>query len=268
MLEDYKKILTTVEACHGARSLAELNKVISCQVRELLPCEMAAVGIGDIRTRQVYASMNVDYPEEMLSRLFAGGATMESPVFLSWRDGRRPLYVSRAALRDLRAVSPPRSRAWVDILLDFDIGDVAVHGLVDVAGRMTSYFSFGRLTQPMTSRQHFLLSVLIPHLHVAVLNVMSRRGGGLPCNSVRVFQELPRVCGSFDASSGEALTPRELEILKWAHVGKTNAEIAMLLGISEFTVKNHVKNILHKLKVSNRTHAVAQAMQLGLLHLV
>ena len=55
-----------------------------------------------------------------------------------------------------------------------------------------------------------------------------------------------------------ALSERELQIMKWVAMGKTNPEIGCILCISEFTVKNHMKSIFGKLDVTNRAQAVAQ----------
>lgn len=60
------------------------------------------------------------------------------------------------------------------------------------------------------------------------------------------------------------LTPREREILRLLIDGDTNAEIAARLGLSLYTVKNHVRNLLGKLGVSSRTEAVSLALQRGL----
>jgi len=51
------------------------------------------------------------------------------------------------------------------------------------------------------------------------------------------------------------MSNRELDILRLVAKGKSNHEIAELLYISPFTVKNHVHNILKKLKVKNRMQA-------------
>jgi transcriptional regulator EpsA len=55
-----------------------------------------------------------------------------------------------------------------------------------------------------------------------------------------------------------ATTDREIEILNWIALGKTNPEIASILEISLFTVKNHIQCIFRKLNVSNRAQAVAK----------
>jgi transcriptional regulator EpsA len=54
------------------------------------------------------------------------------------------------------------------------------------------------------------------------------------------------------------LSAREREILQWLGQGKTNVDIAALLDISPFTVKNHMQRIFRKFGVSNRTHAAAK----------
>jgi DNA-binding NarL/FixJ family response regulator len=65
----------------------------------------------------------------------------------------------------------------------------------------------------------------------------------------------------------EKLSDRELQVLKEIAVGKRNKEIGGDLSIAEDTVKMHVKNILEKLQVNDRTEAVTVALRRGILHL-
>jgi DNA-binding NarL/FixJ family response regulator len=67
--------------------------------------------------------------------------------------------------------------------------------------------------------------------------------------------------------SGEALSPREIEVLQRMAVGKSNKEIGTELFISEGTVKTHIKSIFSKLDVVSRTEAVAVATRRGLIQL-
>jgi two-component system NarL family response regulator len=67
------------------------------------------------------------------------------------------------------------------------------------------------------------------------------------------------------AMAGPALSPREIEVLRWIAAGKSNKEIATLLFISEGTVKTHVLSIHEKLGVSGRTDAVVTAIKRGIL---
>jgi two-component system, NarL family, response regulator len=63
------------------------------------------------------------------------------------------------------------------------------------------------------------------------------------------------------------LTQREIEILKLVAEGKSNKAIGDHLGITEGTVKTHVKSVLSKLKAPGRTAAVKEAVHRGLVHL-
>ncbi len=69
------------------------------------------------------------------------------------------------------------------------------------------------------------------------------------------------------AESPEALTPREMEVLKLLAHGWHNQRIAEELGVNERTIKYHVSAILEKLEVPNRTSAVTEAMRRGLISL-
>jgi DNA-binding NarL/FixJ family response regulator len=61
------------------------------------------------------------------------------------------------------------------------------------------------------------------------------------------------------------LTRREMEVLRFLSEGSSDKEIAVRLGISQRTVKNHVHNILEKLQLRNRVQAAAYAHRQGLV---
>ncbi len=65
----------------------------------------------------------------------------------------------------------------------------------------------------------------------------------------------------------EDLTPREVQVLQHLAKGLANKEIANVLSISEHTAKDHLKNILGKLQVMDRTEADTAAIQRGIIHL-
>jgi two-component system, NarL family, response regulator len=67
--------------------------------------------------------------------------------------------------------------------------------------------------------------------------------------------------------SAEALTDREVDVLRLLARGRSNKAIGGELGISEGTVKFHVNNILGKLGADDRTQAVTIALQRGIIHL-
>ncbi len=62
-----------------------------------------------------------------------------------------------------------------------------------------------------------------------------------------------------------SLSPRELEILEMVAKGLTNKEIGRAIQVSHFTVRNHVRHIIAKLEVGDRTEATTVAIQQGIL---
>jgi DNA-binding NarL/FixJ family response regulator len=64
-----------------------------------------------------------------------------------------------------------------------------------------------------------------------------------------------------------ALSMREIEVLKFVALGQSNKEIARSLGISEDTIKSHMKSVMTKLGANDRTHAVTVALKRGIFSL-
>lgn len=63
----------------------------------------------------------------------------------------------------------------------------------------------------------------------------------------------------------DALTPREIDVLRLAAGGNANKEIAARLSITEEGVKSHIRNILSKLRANDRTHAVTIGLKRGII---
>jgi DNA-binding NarL/FixJ family response regulator len=64
-----------------------------------------------------------------------------------------------------------------------------------------------------------------------------------------------------------SLTPREIQVLELVRKGLRNREVAVSLGISEETVQSHMKSILAKLEVQDRTAAIDIALRRGIIHI-
>jgi DNA-binding NarL/FixJ family response regulator len=67
------------------------------------------------------------------------------------------------------------------------------------------------------------------------------------------------------AAPVQALTKREIDVVKLMASGMGNQEIAEQLNVSIETVKTHIRRLMEKLNVTNRTEAVVRAMQLGVI---
>ncbi|MCS0589365.1 LuxR C-terminal-related transcriptional regulator [Massilia norwichensis] len=122
---------------------------------------------------------------------------------------------------------------------------VLVHGTGATAEGASVFVLFGLPMRP-GPRHAYFLELLLAHLHLALLRLPSpaaRRAGG----------------------PARPLSERETEIVGWLREGKSNEEMAQILGISALTVKNHLQRIYRLLGVGNRAHALARCLELRLL---
>jgi ATP/maltotriose-dependent transcriptional regulator MalT len=83
-------------------------------------------------------------------------------------------------------------------------------------------------------------------------------------NTAHEIKLAPRACHPA-SSFGEALSAREAVVLQLVARGMRNKQVAAELNISEHTVRWHLRNVLEKLRVTNRTAAVSAARAMGLL---
>lgn len=93
------------------------------------------------------------------------------------------------------------------------------------------------------------------------------RGGVIvsPAMAAKLLSELRRDREPEATGDTTALSPREVEVLQEIAKGASNKAIAATLFITENTVKTHLRNIMEKLHLANRSQAAAYAVQAGLL---
>jgi DNA-binding CsgD family transcriptional regulator len=109
-----------------------------------------------------------------------------------------------------------------------------------IAGRGTSAVGLGRRRRDFTERDRLMLNLLRPHFDQAYRNAELATA---------------RSKGFSRSLDSYGLRPRESEVGGWLAQGKTNPEIAIILGISPRTVEKHMERILEKLGVENRAAA-------------
>jgi len=85
-----------------------------------------------------------------------------------------------------------------------------------------------------------------------------------PATAARIIAEYARPAAAVVAAP-DALTERETAVLRLVVAGRRNKEIAAELGISENTVKFHLRNILEKLHAESRTEVATRAVREGLV---
>ncbi|MFO0739580.1 MAG: response regulator transcription factor [Labilithrix sp.] len=116
------------------------------------------------------------------------------------------------------------------------------------------------------ARGYLLKDVSLEQLTAAIRTVADGGSVIAPAVTDRVVRGIERFGAGFESlSEPEALTKREVEILRTMASGFSNREIAKACFVAEGTVKNHISNILMKLGVRDRTRAVLRALHLGLI---
>lgn len=147
----------------------------------------------------------------------------------------------------------PKSRRVMELAFDYGFSQgcvIPVHA-VDRHGRPAS--SFLSLFWP-NAPEDMARTAMPSWLRLVALSYHER------------ILELRGLSGSpAEGDLGPMLTDRERDCLLWACRGKTIGETAVILGITERTVKFHLENAMRKLGVHNKFHAIAVAIQLGLI---
>lgn len=110
--------------------------------------------------------------------------------------------------------------------------------------------------------QGYLLKNLQPSIWLDYLRAVMTDEAPVPREMARrILEEFRPSHPSGKEAQRVELTQREREILSWVAKGCTNREIAEELTISEYTVKNHLKNIMQKLHLKNRVQLARFAYQ-------
>lgn len=172
-----------------------------------------------------------------------------------WTDaGRKPLALDARATSFLREDNNLRNTVG-DALQT--MRSAIVHGIVDERGNNNClYVGFSNRATISTLVQG-AIAVVLPYIDTALRQIAHLPHQNPQRQATSAASLAP---ASPDAELAQAynLTERESEVLHWVARGKTNPEIAMILEISSFTVKNHMQRVFRKLDVSNRAQAVSK----------
>jgi DNA-binding CsgD family transcriptional regulator len=125
--------------------------------------------------------------------------------------------------------------------------EIKLNAALDLAGETGRRIGIGisRATRDFDARDNRLMRWLQPHLVDAL-----RRAIASP----------PKATPAKPLAPKTRLTRRENEVLYWVAMGKTNEEIAAIVGAKPLTIKKHLEHVYEKLEVPNRTAAAAAAL--------
>lgn len=215
--------------------------------------------------RQVGDAGGVEFALGQLSSL----AAREQDYAQSWRYSLEAIRLAQGLRRELSMTFHL-----------FELGELLYR--IGQSARTVEIYAFLLTFTPYEGAQAYIrenLDRLMAELTPAVFESAWRRGEALTYNALidSLSRDLaaaalpapapPALPAAADAHSQlpEALSPRELEVLKLAALGLSNREIARKLVVTEGTVKKHLNNIFGKLQAGSRTQAVARARELSLL---
>jgi transcriptional regulator EpsA len=145
----------------------------------------------------------------------------------------------------------PAEDALFDLITQHEMQNVAARLVTGANGGLEGLYAFARVPCSFDSRLRHAVELLIPHLHHTFVRVL--------------LNEREVVAQSAAVRAERVVTRRQEEILRLIKDGKTNAEIATVLDCSQWTIKNHIQNILRRLETTSRAHAISRAMSLGIL---
>jgi DNA-binding CsgD family transcriptional regulator len=189
--------------------------------------------------------LNVSYPEEWLRLYWQKGYFEVDPVFKTALQEPGTQHWETT----YQTTSSDKQREFTTAAKEFGLVDGITTGSADPACGVGTFCSFASAERVDAKRYVPLVEYFGYHVHLALLRTAPKNSQAVgPCV--------------------KELTLREMGILNWVKNGKTNWEIAKIIGVTERTVRFHVQSIFSKLDVTSRSHAVATAIAHGLPNVV
>jgi DNA-binding CsgD family transcriptional regulator len=233
---DALALLEFIDACLKCESTERLAFLIDRYLNLLLNFDHATYLSVNQYNGMTFEPLNISYPQQFLDIYQQCGFAPNDPIFNA-------------------VFNQPGVNYWADLLNGSEV-DKKLTALVNDFNLIDGYESnirsqshnrlgmmsiCGRKVE-RSERTETIMRLMLPHIHQAFARVRAT-----------------------SRAQGIKLTGRENEILNWVQTGKTSWEISSILKISERTVRFHLANVMKKLDATSRTHAVAVALDLGLI---
>ena len=245
--KESESFMHIVEATSKITRHYELFRLLQNEVQYFIPHQILISAWGDFRGSEPKLDVISAIRGVRTGRLNGCGIEqLLKGVFTRWSaGGRRPMLLEGAA-------AEPITYSTCDCALHLamqNMRSILVHGIRNERDDLDSlYMTLNPVSiknRQSTERYFFLVDSVVAQIDVAFRKVIALKSAGT-------------TAGKYASRRFGDLSTREQEIVRWITEGKTNAEIAAILGISSFTVKNHTQRIFRKLNVNNRTKAVAK----------
>jgi len=243
-----EKIFSIIASSYSINKHIDFYNWLQTSVAEVLPHNMLLACWGDFGSNSQKFNFNYDVASNLAN--INTQALFDSPektdalmrqLYKTWSANNcRWLTVNN--LDNVDGNDEIKSKL-PDIFNEFK--SLLVYGLSDLRASNDCLYVFFS-TDSTFKVQDSLMGLLMPHID----NVLRKIQHIEPVDT----SEAERV----SAIKSYNLSMRELEIIDWVKLGKTDSEIAMILYISQNTVKSHLKHVFEKLNVTRRAQAVAK----------
>lgn len=242
---EVKMIMGVIESSLYIKNKQQFMVWAQGELQSIFPHEIMLSFMKDFLNKKTYKNKfcSIYVSDDLFESILCGDDGVMDRVMTMWRKSLVPCLIdsSQAHTYDEENI--------VSVINKYELNNIASHGMHDVNGEILSFFSFMRIPGGINEHHAYLLEMLIPYVHRALIHAIASDHANE--KDIQCY--------------GSLITQREKEILQWVKVGKSNWEIATILSISPRTVKNHVCNIIKKMSAQNRGHAVAKALRLNLI---
>lgn len=242
-----------VAQCAGLRSHQDVFEWLQGDVQRLVPHQIMVSVWGDFRRGHLQHDIISSLAGVRSQHVNSQALTpLVSRCFARWAESGGKAFVLSAGTRGFLLDSNGLDCNLACALRE--MRSVLVHAVQDRRrNEVCLYLAFSTSDQ-LNADQCTAINSMLPYLDNALRQVETLPAVVYPAHT-------PRKPTIDRHNRADRLTQRELEILEWIALGKTNPEIGCILDLSLFTVKNHIQRMFRKLNVSNRAQAVAEATQ-------
>ena len=252
--EQANALLSVVQASCAVRSRPALTAWLQGAIQDFIPHTMVMVAWGDFHQGTIaYEFVPCGRDCNGVPLEAAEVRSLLGDLFERWTANRNlPVALHAADLRlGNKPLFPPAAGSRIAL----------AHGLTDARGEYDCLYVFIGPSVLQDTRARDMLRLLLPSIDAGFRQSIEQPRSAAPASAVAATPE-PRA----DAGAGEPQQPlsaREREVMQWVRLGKTNAEIAQIMNLSTFTVKNHMRRIYRKMDVLNRAQAVGRLAALA-----
>lgn len=212
-------------------------------IQKAVACSKVIGGVAQLNSTGIFkefiSMINVSYSNDWLYTYCQNQYATVDPVLRSLFS----TFQTQTWNQTYSAVSSRKQLEFIEDARSFGLTNGITTGALDQNKGFATFFSFAGGDANGTARYRGILEYLLPYLHrVLIANTRAPL-----------------------SNQAKGLSPREMTVLLWMKEGKTNWEIARIVGVTERTVRFHIEGIFMKLDASSRTQAVAVAMEHKLL---